>query len=95
MPPVSIAGQSGRDFRFDYKFSKKADGWLKLHQVPATWRDARLICHAEGNVLASPLTNQLQSAIIDYVREVRGTELTTIFTGVHASFSKGDYFSIE
>ncbi|KOB65867.1 C-type lectin 21, partial [Operophtera brumata] len=47
------------------------------------------------SVLASPLTNQLQSAIIDHVREVRGTELTTIFTGVHASFSKGDYFSIE
>ncbi|KOB63853.1 C-type lectin 21, partial [Operophtera brumata] len=47
------------------------------------------------SVLASPLTNQLQSAIIDHVREVRGSELTTIFTGVHASFSKGDYFSIE
>ncbi|KOB78577.1 C-type lectin [Operophtera brumata] len=88
------SSSSNKEFRFDYKFSKMAEGWLKLHQVPATWKEARLRCHAEGNVLASPLTNQLKSAIIDHVREVRGTAPTTIFTGVHASFSKGDYFSI-
>lgn len=36
-------------FRDDYSFSREAGGWLKLHQVPATWNDAQLLCHAEGN----------------------------------------------
>ncbi|KOB78821.1 Lipopolysaccharide binding protein [Operophtera brumata] len=82
---------SGKEFRYDYKFSDKAEGWLKLHQVPATWMEARLRCHAEGSVLASPLTNQLKSAIIDHVREVR-KKPTTIFT---RRFPKGTTFLLK
>ncbi|XP_038211934.1 uncharacterized protein LOC119832342 isoform X2 [Zerene cesonia] len=35
-------------FRYDYEFSKEASGWIKHHQVPATWPEARLRCHLEG-----------------------------------------------
>ncbi|KOB66830.1 Lipopolysaccharide binding protein, partial [Operophtera brumata] len=70
-----------------------ADGWLKLHQVPATWSDARLRCHAEGAVLASPLTYQLRDAVINLVSQQSSVNI--IFTGVHATLSKGDYASIE
>ncbi|KOB65869.1 Lectin 1 putative immunolectin, partial [Operophtera brumata] len=31
---------SSTKFRFDYSYSTKAEGWLKLHEVPATWKDA-------------------------------------------------------
>ncbi|KOB74506.1 Uncharacterized protein OBRU01_09152, partial [Operophtera brumata] len=80
-------------FRFDYTYSKPADGWLNLHIVPATWSDARLICHAEGAVLASPLTQPLRDAILDHVK--LNSSVHTIFTGVHTTFSKGVYASIE
>lgn len=36
------------EFRFDYTYSKDAEGWLKLHRVPATFRDAFLRCNFEG-----------------------------------------------
>lgn len=37
-------------FREDYMFSESAEGWLKLHWLPATWSDAKFRCHAEGSL---------------------------------------------
>lgn len=38
----------GKIFRFDYDYYQEADGWMKLHPIPAIWRDARLQCYREG-----------------------------------------------
>ncbi|XP_045448986.1 hemolymph lipopolysaccharide-binding protein-like [Melitaea cinxia] len=63
----------GRLFRFDYTYYPNIYGWLKLHVIPATWRDAWLICDLEGS----------------------NTTQWAFYTGVHAIFSKGYFFSIE
>lgn len=68
---------------------------MKFHVVPATWDEARLRCHAEGAVLASPLNNDLKAAIVSFVKQQRDTIPCTIFSGVHATFSQGDYSSVE
>ncbi|CAG5031466.1 unnamed protein product [Parnassius apollo] len=43
-----VAVMNGQQFRCDYRFFPEADGWLKLHRVPANWFEARLRCHLEG-----------------------------------------------
>ncbi|KOB78900.1 C-type lectin, partial [Operophtera brumata] len=45
-------------------------------------------------VLAFPATSQLRDAIKDYVSQVN-TSVSTIFTGVHADISYGNFFSME
>ncbi|XP_069358516.1 hemolymph lipopolysaccharide-binding protein-like isoform X3 [Maniola hyperantus] len=35
-------------FRSDYRYHREVDGWLKLHDVPGTWHDARQRCYMEG-----------------------------------------------
>lgn len=89
----------GSGYRFDYEYSSGAGGWLKYHFIPGSWREARLRCHAEGAVLASPLNHDLKAAMISMVaqrqRSPNCSSPSMIFTGVHATFSKGDYSSIE
>lgn len=46
-----------------------------------------------GAVLASPLTFQLKNAIIEYLDIDLGSP-ATIFTGVHDTYSQGDYASV-
>ncbi|KAL4704628.1 hypothetical protein ACJJTC_002885 [Scirpophaga incertulas] len=81
----------GKFFRNDYKYSEEAGGWLKLHKIPATWSEARLMCKYEGAVLASPLNENLKEAIFNIMKEF---ETTRIYTGIH-SFSNGIFTSIE
>ncbi|KOB78578.1 Lectin 1 putative immunolectin, partial [Operophtera brumata] len=88
--PLAFICVSSYNFRFDYSYNKKAEGWLKLHEVPTTWNDAQFLCKAE----ASPLTNQLRDAIIEHVLQSQ-CSLQTIFTGVHSIYSKGVYSSVE
>ncbi|XP_049868659.1 macrophage mannose receptor 1-like isoform X2 [Pectinophora gossypiella] len=78
------------EFRSDYTYYNKAGGWLKLHMVPANWHDARLRCQLEGAVLASPLNPELKSSMIDIMGK-----FDPVYTGIHSTFSKGDFFSIE
>ncbi|XP_039754267.1 macrophage mannose receptor 1-like [Pararge aegeria] len=82
-----------KQFRCDYKYFNKADGWLKLHRIPANWHEARLRCHLEGSKLASPLNHNLASAMLSVVTEA--SIKCGLYTGIHAFFSKGDFHSIE
>ncbi|XP_049868666.1 uncharacterized protein LOC126368635 [Pectinophora gossypiella] len=80
-----------KKFRADYKYHKEVDGWLKLHQVPANWFDARLRCTMEGATLASPLNLNMMSTMSSVMKG----KVNTVFTGIHAIFSRGDFYSIE
>ncbi|XP_063533712.1 hemolymph lipopolysaccharide-binding protein-like [Cydia strobilella] len=80
-------------YRSDYVDYPDAGGWLKLHRIPANWNDARLRCHLEGGTLASPLTQKMSDVLKSFVEDnVLGCG---IFTGIHATFSRGDFASIE
>ncbi|XP_038211933.1 C-type mannose receptor 2-like isoform X1 [Zerene cesonia] len=81
-------------FRYDYEFSKEASGWIKHHQVPATWPEARLRCHLEGAILLSPKTANLQEVMKKTMKDTH-SERTGVFTGIHALFSKGDFHSVD
>ncbi|KAM3956936.1 uncharacterized protein ACR2FA_009055 [Aphomia sociella] len=83
-----------RPYRFDYTFNQEIDGWVKLHRVPANWNEARLRCHAEGAVLASPIND----ALLTVMKNTAATNITThcgIYTGIHSTFYKGVYSSVE
>nr|XP_034830465.1 uncharacterized protein LOC117987550 isoform X1 [Maniola hyperantus] len=84
---------NGRQFRCDYKYFNKADGWLKLHRIPANWREARLRCHLEGSKLASPLNTELAAAMRSVAQQ--NSLKCGVFTGIHSFFSRGDFHSIE
>ncbi|CAH0719669.1 unnamed protein product, partial [Brenthis ino] len=84
----------GKCFRRDYTYYADAGGYLKLHEIPANWQEARLRCHLEGAKLASPLTSGLSLAMRKKM-EREGVLKCGVFTGIHASFSRGDFHSIE
>ncbi|KAI8435523.1 hypothetical protein MSG28_003819 [Choristoneura fumiferana] len=83
----------GKQFRFDYQYSQEAEGWFKLHQVPATWNDAWLKCFREGAVLASPEDASMLAAMKTLTAKL--VRSCGVYTGIHATFSKGDYSTIE
>ncbi|XP_073944561.1 pulmonary surfactant-associated protein D-like [Choristoneura fumiferana] len=88
----------GTLFRFDYAYHQEAEGWLKLHRIPATWKDAYLNCYYEGAVLASPENESLRAALKSTItgqQSEQSLQSCGIFTGVHATFGKGAYFSVE
>ncbi|KAJ8715433.1 hypothetical protein PYW07_009915 [Mythimna separata] len=80
-------------FRCDYQYSPKAQGWFKPVVIPASWFDARLRCSLEGAVLASPTTPE----ILTEMRNIMNHSYPEyeIFTGIHATVSQGDYYSVE
>ncbi|XP_047987708.1 secretory phospholipase A2 receptor-like [Leguminivora glycinivorella] len=80
--------------RAGYEYIVEADAWLRLHIVPATWSDARLRCHLEGGVLASPTTTAIATAMSAMMAD---SKMTTrfVFIGVHALISKGDFMSLD
>ncbi|KAL0892657.1 hypothetical protein ABMA27_014380 [Loxostege sticticalis] len=78
--------------RTDYKYDEQAAGWVKWHPVPATWGEARLRCYYEGAVLASPINENLAKVMKRMQQE---NHHDSIFTGIHSTFSKGDFTSIE
>ncbi|CAB3222957.1 unnamed protein product [Arctia plantaginis] len=77
----------GVKFRCDYKYTYL--GWLKYHEIPATWYDARLQCKFEGGILASPTVPGLKTLMLDLFCKPE------IFTGIHATFSKEQYYSVD
>ncbi|XP_045535504.1 uncharacterized protein LOC106721393 [Papilio machaon] len=81
-----------KKYRYDYKYVEEIDGWIKLNLFPAKWQEARLRCHFEGAVLASPETPELASILKSIAAE---RFPCGVYTGVHATFSPGDYFSVE
>ncbi|XP_026322914.1 secretory phospholipase A2 receptor-like [Hyposmocoma kahamanoa] len=81
----------GRTFRCDYDYFKDINGYIKYQEIPANWREARLRCHLEGSKLASPLNPGLRYAMLRY----SNTSVCGVFTGLHSTFSRGDYFSVE
>ncbi|KAJ8709550.1 hypothetical protein PYW08_009554 [Mythimna loreyi] len=80
-------------FRCDYKYSAAAKGWFKYFVVPATWYDARLRCTLEGAVLASPITLEIQFEMMNIIK--KSTLKQEIFTGIHATLSQGDYYTVD
>ncbi|KAJ0180361.1 hypothetical protein K1T71_003765 [Dendrolimus kikuchii] len=82
-----------REFRFDYKFYEEADGYLKYNAIPASWHDARLRCLYEGAELASPINPKMLKVLKEIRPQGKGPS-AALWTGVHATFSKGDYFSV-
>ncbi|CAH2106821.1 unnamed protein product [Euphydryas editha] len=82
------------NFRFDYKYYPNIDGWLKLHLIPANWREAWMNCDVEGSILASPTDNNMIEAMNNHWKSENTTQCA-FYTGVHATFSKGRFFSIE
>ncbi|XP_022125996.1 uncharacterized protein LOC111000749 [Pieris rapae] len=91
---LALSPVESRQFRYDYKFNQDIQGWIKLHPVPSTWADARLRCHLEGANLASPQNLKFATVLKNTLRNTHA-ERTGIFTGIHATFSKGDFQSIE
>ncbi|CAK1546913.1 unnamed protein product [Leptosia nina] len=89
-----VSSLDARRFRCDYKYFANAEGYLKLHRIPATWRDARLRCQLEGAIIASPLNANLRSAMVSMM-DVTPKLKCGVFLGIHAIFSKGDFFSAE
>ncbi|CAF4900146.1 unnamed protein product [Pieris macdunnoughi] len=81
-------------YRYDYKFVTEVDGWIKLHQVPATWDEARLRCQLEGAILCSPNTINLVE-VMKFVMQNTRAGVSGVFTGTHATFSKGDFHSVD
>ncbi|XP_072932316.1 uncharacterized protein [Epargyreus clarus] len=84
----------GRKYRCDYSYFADAEGWLKVNPIPANWFEARLRCHLEGGKLASPLTTGLSESMMKYI-DGEVDRRWGVYTGIHATFSKGDYFSVE
>ncbi|XP_023949386.1 macrophage mannose receptor 1-like [Bicyclus anynana] len=84
---------NGSKFRCDYKYSDQAEGWLKLHRIPANWTEARLRCHLEGSNLASPLNLDLSVAMQKAMQNA--SVCGGVFTGISGYFSTGDLHSIE
>ncbi|XP_026322894.1 uncharacterized protein LOC113232403 isoform X2 [Hyposmocoma kahamanoa] len=78
-------------FRPDYKYYKEIEGFLKYHEIPANWREARLRCHLEGSKLATPLNSELKNVMLTFATN----SVYGIYTGLHYIFSRGDYFSVE
>ncbi|XP_047517594.1 macrophage mannose receptor 1-like [Pieris napi] len=89
-----IASIDARRFRCDYKYFPKAGGYLKLQRIPANWREARLRCHLEGTKIASPLNDELKTAMMSMM-DVTPKLKCGVFLGIHATFSRGDFFSVE
>ncbi|XP_045521355.1 macrophage mannose receptor 1-like [Pieris brassicae] len=89
-----IASIDARRFRCDYKYFPEADGYLKLHRIPANWTEARLRCHLEGAKIASPLNDELKTAMVSMM-DVTPKLKCGVFLGIHATFSRGDFFSVE
>ncbi|XP_073944558.1 uncharacterized protein [Choristoneura fumiferana] len=89
---VSLDGVCN-EYRSDYSFVPDAGGWLKLHRVPANWHEARLRCHLEGGTLASPVNRQMSLALKSLMEEHNLSY--GLFTGIHATFSRGDFASVE
>nr|AKP99429.1 LL1 [Spodoptera exigua] len=77
-----------------YKFNMDANGWLKVHQIPATWEEAFLRCHYEGAVLASPLTQQLSKAIENKFSDI-SCYSQSIHLGIHDLYPTGDFVTVE
>ncbi|KAJ8715430.1 hypothetical protein PYW07_009912 [Mythimna separata] len=80
-------------FRCDYKYNSKTRYWFKPAIVPANWFDARLRCSLEGAVLASPTSPE----ILAEMRNIMNHSYPEyeIYTGIHATVSQGDYYTVE
>uniref|UniRef100_A0A2A4J280 C-type lectin domain-containing protein n=1 Tax=Heliothis virescens TaxID=7102 RepID=A0A2A4J280_HELVI len=81
-------------FTCDYKYSVVTKGWFKLYLVPETWYDARLRCSLQGAVLASPTTSAI-AAEMRHIMKNYYIQDTEIFTGIHATFSPGNYYTVD
>ncbi|KAJ0176909.1 hypothetical protein K1T71_006918 [Dendrolimus kikuchii] len=77
-----------KKYRYDYVYHSQINGWLKENVIPTRWHEARLRCHLEGSVLASPIDD-------GFLKILNNRSNVSIWTGVNSLFSKGDYYSIE
>ncbi|XP_063376606.1 C-type lectin domain family 4 member E-like [Cydia fagiglandana] len=77
-----------------YEYVPEADAWLRLHIVPAKWKNAFRRCQLEGGVLASPSSHALAKAMLAIMTEYK-VNSRSVFTGINALVSEGDYISLD
>ncbi|XP_063358712.1 secretory phospholipase A2 receptor-like [Cydia amplana] len=77
-----------------YEYVPEADAWLRLHIVPANWKNAFRRCQLEGGVLASPSTHAVAKAMLAIMTEYK-VNSRSVFTGINALVSEGDYMSLD
>ncbi|KAL0901057.1 hypothetical protein ABMA27_006380 [Loxostege sticticalis] len=91
---ISVASAGNKtDYRYDYWYYEPAEAWLKLHRIPANFTEAFFRCNLEGAVLASPLDDKLLKGM-QILKEAWKLD-SEIYTGIHATISKGDFTSVE
>ncbi|XP_047987458.1 secretory phospholipase A2 receptor-like [Leguminivora glycinivorella] len=78
---------------YNYEYVPEAGVWLRLHIVPANWKNAFRRCQLEGGVLASPSSYVLAKAMLSIMTENKVSR--SVFTGIHALVSEGDYLSLD
>lgn len=70
------------------------DGWLRFHDIPSNWNDARLRCELEGGELTWPRNDTQQNILIAMVKKYR-PEQKTFYIGISDVLSRGDFLAID
>ncbi|XP_041978173.1 secretory phospholipase A2 receptor-like isoform X3 [Aricia agestis] len=79
-------------FRSDYNFVPEFSSWLKFHREPLPWHLARRTCEYEGSKLGTPINKEY----VTMYKDVMSTyNVSDLYTGVHATFGRGNYFTID
>ncbi|KAI5651668.1 lectin c-type domain-containing protein [Phthorimaea operculella] len=81
-----------KQFRSDYTFDERLQGWIRYNEVPEKWERARLRCHLEGSTLATPMSNEFLRIMMDVMV---CNKAKIIFLGMSAIYSERDFYSVE
>ncbi|XP_073947439.1 macrophage mannose receptor 1-like [Choristoneura fumiferana] len=77
--------------RDTYEHVPSVGRYIKVHRIPANWQEAQLRCQLEGGILASPESKNMLAAMLKIMAD---RQIFKVYTGIHATFSKGDYTTI-
>ncbi|XP_073947442.1 macrophage mannose receptor 1-like isoform X3 [Choristoneura fumiferana] len=77
--------------RDTYEHVPSVGRYIKVHRIPANWQDAQFRCRLEGGILASPENKDMFDAMLTIMND---RKISKVYTGIHATFSKGDYTTI-
>ncbi|KAI5651669.1 lectin c-type domain-containing protein [Phthorimaea operculella] len=81
-----------KQYRSDYTYGEKLQGWIRYNEMPETWERARFRCSLEGSKLATPTSNEFLQIMMDIMD---CNDAKVIFLGMSAIYSKRDYYSVE
>ncbi|KAJ2942452.1 hypothetical protein O0L34_g16056 [Tuta absoluta] len=57
-------------FPCGYNYNSDVSGWFKVHDVGATVKQAKHVCHIEGATLASPTNDAMKYAMVSLIHQV-------------------------